>query len=234
MPTDELKVRKQITEKLERKLSAADSIRPLPKHWELPNGPLQRAIFQVLCICACGHSNLNHFWAVARLEELGDESEWVDSQRQTSQQQNNVLIVASLLLATSATFMTTTPPRTSMMNYTVRGPYLCFMIAYGLLLGGIIVSLICILVIDKITAEHAEKVLYATRVRVYCTLTIISFPCLSIGIGTILLAIGSLTAVWCAQDHTAQIIGAFLLALPLSMVFLIGISNANIKANLSR
>jgi hypothetical protein len=44
----------------------------------------------------------------------------------------------SLLLATSSVFITTLPPIPGLVNYTLRGPYICIVSAFGLLIGGII------------------------------------------------------------------------------------------------
>lgn len=65
---------------------------------------------------------------------------------------------ASLLLATSAVFLTTPPPRESIINYTLRGPYTCVLVSFGLLLGGIIVASVCILVLTVARPYWSEKV----------------------------------------------------------------------------
>jgi hypothetical protein len=65
---------------------------------------------------------------------------------------------ASLLLATSSVFITTAPPRASMVNYTLRGPYICMLASFGLLIGGIIVASVCVLVSSKARPYWAEQV----------------------------------------------------------------------------
>lgn len=65
---------------------------------------------------------------------------------------------AGLLLVISAVFITTSPPDTSLLDHTRRGPYLLICGAFGILMGGIIVTLISILVSRKIRADHTENV----------------------------------------------------------------------------
>ncbi|KAI4519956.1 hypothetical protein K525DRAFT_249045 [Schizophyllum commune Loenen D] len=62
--------------------------------------------------------------------------------------------------------------------------------SFGLLIGGIIVGGACVLVTSKVQAYWSEKVLYADRFHVYCTLIMLSYPFFSIGIATLFLAFG--------------------------------------------
>ncbi|KAJ7693077.1 hypothetical protein B0H17DRAFT_1060705 [Mycena rosella] len=144
----------------------------------------------MLCITSFGYAGLDPIWAAIRLEEEGDESIWSDGIDQTCDRLNNMLVVASLLLATSAAFLTTTPPITSMLNYTLRGPYMCMLGSFGLLIGGIIVASVCVLVSSKARPYWSEQVLYANRFHVYCTLIMLSYPFFSIGVAALLLAFG--------------------------------------------
>ncbi|KAL1661657.1 hypothetical protein GGF50DRAFT_90502 [Schizophyllum commune] len=151
---------------------------PPPDHWS-----------------AYGHAGLEPVWAAVRLEEeAGDGSFWEASIRQICDHLNNMLLVAGLLLASAATFLTTQPPRDEILNYTRRGPYICLVASFGLLIGGIIVGGACVLVTSKVQAYWSEKVLYADRFHVYCTLIMLSYPFFSIGIATLFLAFG-LTAM---------------------------------------
>ncbi|KAJ7484459.1 hypothetical protein FB451DRAFT_1028824 [Mycena latifolia] len=104
-----------------------------------------------------------------------------------------IFVEASLLLATSSIFITTVPPRPSMVNYTLRGPYICMLGSFGLLIGGIIVALVCLLVTSKARPYWSEQVLYANRFHVYCTLIMLSYPFFSIGAGATLLSFGTQT-----------------------------------------
>ncbi len=65
---------------------------------------------------------------------------------------------AGLLLTTSAVFITTVPPNPSILDYTRAGPYTVISIAFGLFIGTIIVSAICILAGKKLTAKHTAEV----------------------------------------------------------------------------
>ncbi|KAJ7019348.1 hypothetical protein C8F04DRAFT_1015368 [Mycena alexandri] len=167
----------------------------LPQHWRAPNlsspfGRLRRIVFDLLCIISFGHSGLEPIWAAIKLEEEGDESVWSGGIDQICDRLNNILLVGSLLLATAATFITTTPPRQSIVNYTLRGPYICMLGSFGLLIGGIIVASFCVLVSTKAKPYWSEQVLYADRFHVYCTLLTLSYPFLSIGGAALLLAFG--------------------------------------------
>ncbi|KAJ6597585.1 hypothetical protein DFH09DRAFT_904080 [Mycena vulgaris] len=155
-----------------------------------PLGALQRTIFNVLCIASYGHVGLDPVWASIRLEEEGDDSVWVEGTRQLCDRLNNLLVVGSLLLATSAAFITTVPPRPTTVDYTLRGPYICILCAFGLLIGGIIVTAVSFLVLSKARPHWSERVLYSSRFHVYSTLIMLSYPIFSIGAATALLGSG--------------------------------------------
>ncbi|KAJ6548195.1 hypothetical protein DFH09DRAFT_1039670 [Mycena vulgaris] len=172
--------------KIQREDEILGRCRP-PHHWRAPNpsppfGWLRRIVFDLLCIISFGHAGLEPIWAAIKLEEEGDEG--ID---QICDRLNNILLVGSLLLATSAAFITTTPPRESIVNYTLRGPYICMLGSFGLLIGGIIVASGCVLVAKP---YWSEQVLYADRFHVYCTLLTLSYPFVSIGGAALLLAFG--------------------------------------------
>lgn len=74
---------------------------PLPVHWQPPStslrlGRLRQGIFQTLCICAYGESNLDFLWESIKLAEEGDESVWAEEQKRRSEQQNNLLVLVRL------------------------------------------------------------------------------------------------------------------------------------------
>ncbi|KAJ7122088.1 hypothetical protein C8R44DRAFT_876404 [Mycena epipterygia] len=214
--------------KLSLKEEALLTRNPLPRYWRTPSrskpfGKLRWTAFNFLCIASLGHSGLERLWAAMKLEEEGDDSVWADGMRQTC-----LSWYASLLLATAAAFITTTPPRESMVNYTLRGPYICMLAAFGLLIGGIIVAAAAFLVTTKSRPYWLENVPYANRFRVYCTLIMLSYPFCSIGTATLFLVFGILSSIWCAEDRGIQIAAPLILSLPISIAVLFGVSCATI------
>ncbi|KAJ6532533.1 hypothetical protein B0H19DRAFT_965734 [Mycena capillaripes] len=218
---------------------------PLPSHWRRPSvgaSALQRTIFSVLCMASFGHVELAPVWASIKLEEEGDESVWVEETRQHCDRLNNLLVVGSLLLATSAAFITTVPPRSATADYTLRGPYICMLSAAGMLIGGIIVTAVSFLVLTKARPNWAERVcpqshtflhhflstpfrvLYGGRFHVWSTLILGSYPIVSIGAATILLASGILSAMWASEDLALKASSLVILSVPLSMGVLFGVS----------
>ncbi|KAF7341243.1 hypothetical protein MVEN_01859900 [Mycena venus] len=214
---------------------------PLPPHMMRPpiTGPLgvlQRTIFNVLCIASYGHVGLDPVWASIRLEEEGDDSVWVEGTRQICDRLNNLLVVlmlanpkGSLLLATSAAFITTVPPRPTTVDYTLRGPYICLLSAFGLLIGGIIVTAVSFLVLSKARPNWSERVLYSSRFHVYSTLIMLSYPIFSIGAATALLGSGILGAMWAAEDLALQASSPVILSMPIAMAVLFGVSYLTAK-----
>ncbi len=53
-----------------------------------------------------------------------------------------------------------------MLDYARRGPYLCICGAFGVMIGGIIVSSICIIVSDKIPANYVGNVCFISSKNV--------------------------------------------------------------------
>ncbi|KAF7373747.1 hypothetical protein MSAN_00586200 [Mycena sanguinolenta] len=201
---------------------------PMPRHWEDPElnrpfGRLNRIVFNLLCLTSIGHTGLKRVWGAIKLEQEGDDSVWSGGIERICDRLNNMLLVAGLLLTTSAAFITTTPPRASTVNYTLRGPYICILGSFGLLIGGIIVASVCVLVLGKIRPYWCETVLYGNRFNVYSTMILISYPLFAIGLAAVLLAFGALTAVWCAEDPGVQRAAVLLLCLPIAMAILFAI-----------
>ncbi|KAJ7113206.1 hypothetical protein C8R44DRAFT_797350 [Mycena epipterygia] len=168
---------------------------PLAYHWRTPivSGAVSRLqwiVFNILCLTAHGHAGLGPVWAAIKVEDEGDESLWVEMIRQMCDRLNNMLVVASLLLGTSAVFITTPPPIPTTVNYTLRGPYICMLSAFGLLIGGLIVAAVVYLLLSRSKPHWLEHVLYVSRFQVYCTLIIFSYPFFAIGTATVLLALG--------------------------------------------
>ncbi|KAE9396214.1 hypothetical protein BT96DRAFT_1021485 [Gymnopus androsaceus JB14] len=200
----------------------------VPRHWKPPGHRIGKIAFNALCLMSFGHAGLDSVWAAIMLWEEGDESAWAEGIQQTLDRLTNINVVASLLLSTCAAFITTPPPNPAMVNYTLRGPYLCILGSFALLIGGIIVCSASLLVTGKARPYWAKEVLYANRFHVYCTLAMLSYPFVSIGIATLLLAFGLLSAVWSAQDRGSACV--IVLILPISMAVLFGVSNATAKA----
>ncbi|KAF7289877.1 hypothetical protein MIND_01362100 [Mycena indigotica] len=204
--------------------------RSMPSHWRAPSNPVLKVCFQALSLIAFGQVGLEPIWATIKLEEEGDESIWEEGIRITCDRLNNMLLVASLLLATSAVFITTTPPRLNIVNYTLRGPYILMLGAFGLLIGGIIVASVAVLTTAKARPYWSEQVLYATRTNVWCTLIVLSYPFFAIGLAAIFLAFGILTAIWSVEDSGLQAAAPLLLFFPLLVALLFVYVNATAKA----
>ncbi|KIK69331.1 hypothetical protein GYMLUDRAFT_153325 [Collybiopsis luxurians FD-317 M1] len=176
----------------------------MPDHWSAPRDNIGKLVFNTLCLMSFGHAGLEPLWGAIILEEEGDESVWAEQTRQTIDRLTNINVVAGLLLTSCATFITTFPPRPDMINYTLRGPYLCLLGSFALLIGGLIVGSAWVLVTGKTRPHWAkeacyqailhlhivEKVLYANRFHVYCTLATLSYPFISIGTATMILSFG--------------------------------------------
>ncbi|KAF9459170.1 hypothetical protein BDZ94DRAFT_1268952 [Collybia nuda] len=223
-PVTSIAKQQQILEKL-----------PPPSHWKAPHpseplGRVQQIIFNLLCLTSFGDSSLDSVWAAMCLEEAGDESLWVEGTRRMYGRLSNLLVVAGLLLVSSAVFVTTVPPRAAMINYTLRGPYICILGSFALLLGGIIVGSALLLVVGKAQPCWSKEVLCANRFHVYCTLIMLSYPFFSTAMGTLLLTFGLLSAVWCAEDRAIQGACVIVLVLPVSMAVLFGVSCATASA----
>ncbi|KAJ7910350.1 hypothetical protein B0H13DRAFT_2329471 [Mycena leptocephala] len=164
-------------------------------------------------------------WASIKLEQEGDGSVWAECIRQLSDRLNNLLVVASLLLAPQ--------PSSSRLRATarddklpVRGPYICILSSFGLLVGAIIVTAVALLICTKARPSWTERVMYGSRFHICCTLIMLSYPFFGIGLGAILLAFGMLSAVWCAEDSGLQGAVSLLLLLPVSLAALFGVACA--------
>jgi len=208
---------------------------PLPAHWQ-PISPsarfsrLRNIVFITLCLTAFGDTSMDHVWAIIKLEGKGDDSGWDEGMREVVCRMEKVLVVvrlksdlkkfiwltiieATLLLATSAALITTEAPRATILNYTLRTPYLCLLSSAGLLLGGISVAAGAVQVISKARPEWAERVgvnscsslmlteapfqtLFSNRARVYCMLILVSYPSFSIVVSTFLLLLGMQTHLY--------------------------------------
>ncbi|KIK69332.1 hypothetical protein GYMLUDRAFT_53771 [Collybiopsis luxurians FD-317 M1] len=193
----------------------------VPQHWKPPKAKIRRIIFNALCLMAFGRAGLDAVWAAIVLEEEGDESVWAETIRQIIDRLTNISLMAGLLLTTSATFLTTLPPRPDMMNFTLRGPYLCLMGSFALL-GGLTVGGSAFLVAGKTTSSWAKEAL-------------LSYPFISIATATMLVVFGLLSGVWSATDKGVQGACAVTLFLPnaVAVLFAVSVATAPPKSHLN-
>ncbi|KAJ8092869.1 hypothetical protein PM082_023502 [Marasmius tenuissimus] len=212
---------------------------PIPDHWKASEpdalfGLPRRALFNVLCLASFGHAGLEPIWASIKLEEEGDGTLRDLGIRTTCERLNNLIVVGSLLLASSSVFITTPPPKANFMDYTLRGPYGCLLASFGLLIGGVIIASGCVLVVSKAQPQWSQRVLFRDRLHVYLTLLPLAYPPFSIGVATMLLAFGVLSAIWCGEDPGYQGIGGFLLIMPIfvSLIFPVSCAIAWLKGYL--
>ena len=142
-----------------------NNIPELPPHWRdefsAPGWlqPVLKKTFSMLCMIAVGHRTLWNKWkALWSEEEVFMKNKEMISNRiaMTSvvvrradasalelhrrRRALTHLTQASLLLASNAALVTTEPPEAGILNYTIRGPYLCLWTSFGILLGGTIVA----------------------------------------------------------------------------------------------
>ncbi|KAJ7922385.1 hypothetical protein B0H13DRAFT_1537580, partial [Mycena leptocephala] len=139
---------------------------------------------------AYGQPGMEPLWAAFRLEEEGDESLWKEAVDILTGRMNNLVVVGSLLLATSSVFITTPPPIPGLVNYTLRGPYICIVSAFGLLIGGIISAAAGSAAFSQAWPYWTENVCYRNRACVYGTTMAIAGPTIFIANATILFAFG--------------------------------------------
>ncbi|KAJ7744834.1 hypothetical protein B0H14DRAFT_2986632 [Mycena olivaceomarginata] len=177
---------------------------PLPPHWRRPADN-----FNILCVAS-------PVWAPICLYHEVDDSVWVEGTRQLCDRLNNFLLVGSLLMATSAAFITTAPPKPEMLDYNIRGPYICMLCACGLFIGSIIVTAVAFLVLSKAGPIWSQRIC-SPCFPFHSTLIMLSYPLVSIGAGTALLGVGILGAMWGAEDHQLKAISLSVLCLPFAM-----------------
>ncbi|KAK1231141.1 hypothetical protein PQX77_005747 [Marasmius sp. AFHP31] len=203
---------------------------PLPPHWKADEsntllGTFRRALFNLLCIASFGHTGLEPVWASIKCAEFYKDDTLRDlSIRTTCDRLNYMIVVATLLLTPAAVFITTEPPRAALVNYALRGPYACFLAAFGLLIGGAFVAWGCLLIVSKAQIQWSQRVLFGNRLHVYLTLIPLAYPVFSITFATVLLAIGTLSATWSAIDHEYQGVAVILLILPTAICIIFPIN----------
>ncbi|KAJ7220829.1 hypothetical protein GGX14DRAFT_676168 [Mycena pura] len=193
----------------------------MPLHWKDPTQyiwPRQlrsvlRPVFTVLCIVAFGHSTLEHKWEMAHANY---EAFTKDTDR-ISRRISQISTVVSLLLASISALVTTVPPRDEILNYTLRGPYLCMWASFGILLGGVIVASADVYGLATCTPQLAIKMM-GTRMRIWCVLIMLAYPFFSVGVGVSVCVLGLLAAAWCSEDPIVKNGCVFLLLVPASLI----------------
>ncbi|KIY66830.1 hypothetical protein CYLTODRAFT_491171 [Cylindrobasidium torrendii FP15055 ss-10] len=184
------------------------------ERWKPPASVLGGMLYSLLCLIAFGYSSMDR---IRDNLHNSNKKPWEKGVRQMYDRLNNIIVVAGLLLATAAVFITTPPPEGSMLNYTRRGPYICIMGSFGLLVGGVIVGSSVLLVLARLQREWMLNVFCADRFRIFCTLIMLAYPVVSVAVATLLLAFGLLSAVWCAEDVGIKGASVIILILPCTM-----------------
>ncbi|KAJ7220845.1 hypothetical protein GGX14DRAFT_676208 [Mycena pura] len=186
----------------------------MPLHWKDPTQyvwPRQlrsvlKPVFTVLCIVAFGHKI-----AHSNYEAFAKDTDRIS--RRISQ----ISTVVSLLLASISALVTTVPPRDEILNYTLRGPYLCMWASFGILLGGVIVASADVYGLATCTPQLAIKMM-GTRMRIWSVLIMLAYPFFSVGVGVSVCVLGLLAAAWCSEDLIVKNGCVFLLLVPASLI----------------
>ncbi|KAI0804635.1 hypothetical protein BC629DRAFT_1195906 [Irpex lacteus] len=195
---------------------------PLPQAWDFTKPipyiprrlqPLVKPTINILVMISHGHSSLEEKWKLADTPE-----KFVQEKKKVSDRLAVITLVASLLMTCLMAFITTVPPAVTILDYTMRGPYICLWAAFGVVLGGVIVGFTDIFVMTTCGWEWTLNKLMATRWRVLFVLIALAYPFFSIGIATIVCALGILSAAWLSEDHLVRIGCVFLLLVPASLI----------------
>ncbi|KAI0804645.1 hypothetical protein BC629DRAFT_1259023, partial [Irpex lacteus] len=99
-------------------------------------------------------------------------------------------VQSGLLLTCLVALITIEPPVGAVINHTMRVPYMCLWVAFGILLGGMIVAFSDIFVMSTCGFEWTRQRLMGTRWRMVLALIFLAYPFFSVGISTILCAFG--------------------------------------------
>ncbi|KIJ44689.1 hypothetical protein M422DRAFT_251996 [Sphaerobolus stellatus SS14] len=200
---------------------SAEVAEPIPRHWKLdfPDAPLLltpllRLTFQSLLIISLGHSHLETVWEISN----ADERVWIDQKDRLSDRINTVTVISGLMLSSTIGLITTVPPRPSLLNYTEAGPYICALFSFGVVLGGLVVGSTATFVMTKCPQRWFRETLMGSRSRICCTLILVAYPFFSVGLSTIILAIGLLAAAFQSANPIIRNGCIFVLLMPCSLI----------------
>ncbi|KZV73263.1 hypothetical protein PENSPDRAFT_303575 [Peniophora sp. CONT] len=157
-------------------------LRPMPRHWqnEYPDvtprlRPILYRVFQILCLVATGRPDLARAW---RALTIDDEHEYVEATKRMSTMVSASNISSGFLLASIATLITTNPPRDDIFDYTLRGPYICFLVSLATSLLSILCGSAVLVGLSRAIREWQIRVAMATRARIWVTLVFLACPLL--------------------------------------------------------
>ncbi|KZV67452.1 hypothetical protein PENSPDRAFT_688076 [Peniophora sp. CONT] len=217
--------------------AAVVTLPPMPRHWRNNYSdnvrpkflrPILRATFLAFCLIAYGQPNLETQWRI-----MHNSRSFEEEKDRLTKNVGTVNIVATLLLATTATFITTVPPQAGIIDYNRRGPYICLLASFGLLLFGIIVGSAAQFFISSCTQDLVRDTLMSTRFRIWVIMSSLVYPFVAIGAAASANILGLLITAWASQDRIVQVGSGFLLALPLLLLvlFLLIISDFDSTTN---
>ncbi|KAI0093738.1 hypothetical protein BDY19DRAFT_270242 [Irpex rosettiformis] len=194
---------------------------PMPTHWnsEFPKAwfwprPILKLLFTTLVLVSFGHSSLQQKWEIIQ----SNKEKFTECMDRVSARISTITVVAGLLLSCVVALITTPPPETTILDYNQRGPYLCLWVAFGILLGGIIVGSTDIHVLFTCSPRWMQQTLMATRMRLLFALIFFAYPFFAIGCATLVCVFGLLVACWLSDDRIVQVACVFLLLAPASLV----------------
>ncbi|EIM82463.1 uncharacterized protein STEHIDRAFT_64960, partial [Stereum hirsutum FP-91666 SS1] len=95
-----------------------------------------------------------------------------------------------LLIGASAAFLTTTPPLGGLLNFNEQGPYICLLLSFGLTLGGVVIGSSLLYALPIVQGTWHRDSLMASRSHVCCTLIFLTYPFITIGTSTVVMAMG--------------------------------------------
>ncbi|KIJ61278.1 hypothetical protein HYDPIDRAFT_116298, partial [Hydnomerulius pinastri MD-312] len=153
------------------------TIPSLPAHWTVsgcqPGHPLsylRSAAWAFLCLASVSKPDLNDHWISKQTDEL-----WQKQSDVIVSRLGNSNTAAGLILATTAVFMTTVPPMQT-WNYLEQAPnFLCYLALCHALMSIWFGSWLMI-VYQTTTRKWAVEVLMKNRLRLTCSLILMSLP----------------------------------------------------------
>ncbi|EJD40583.1 hypothetical protein AURDEDRAFT_170396 [Auricularia subglabra TFB-10046 SS5] len=195
----------------------------VPGHWRnnfsnktLGIGRLQEAFFVALCLVSVGHKSLEQKWRGLS----SDEDSYRDHMGRITTRLGTITVMIGLLLASTATLITTQAPSSQIIDYSMRGPCICFWVSFSVLLGAGVVGSTGIFVMTTCTRDWTLNVLLGSRMRLVFILIILAYPFFAVGISTLVCAFGILIAACSSQDPIVRNTSGLLLAFPVLMAVL--------------